>query len=230
MHCLTRPTRMSALVIGLLLAGGCATPAPPGPGHWPDAYVQRLSAEALLQKLNAELLAHDSATATLEHWCAEQRLAPDPRIRAIRDDGPGTAPDAEVRRALQVVEGDAVRHRRVRLACGEMVLSEADNWYVPVRLTAAMNAALDGSDAPFGRVVQPLGFHRQTLAVELPWQPLPGDWSTRQRALAGQPAPAGGSPGIVLVHRAVLRLGDGTPFSYVIERYRREALARAGDH
>jgi hypothetical protein len=33
-----------------------------------------------------------------------------------------------------------------------------------------------------------------------------------------------GRSAVVLIHRAVLRLPDGTPFSYVIEAYQREAL------
>ncbi len=40
------------------------------------------------------------------------------------------------------------------------MLSEADNWYVPVRLTPEMNQALDTSDIAFGRAVQALQFRR----------------------------------------------------------------------
>jgi hypothetical protein len=221
-------TRSLTALLCLALLAGCTTTAPPAADRWPDDYVERLSAEALLQRLNAELLSHDSATATLERWCADQHLASEPRIRALRVPEADTTVDPGVRRELAVGDDVPVRHRQVRLACGDVVLSEADNWYVPARLTAGMNATLDGSDAPFGRVVQPLGFRRQTRAVELPWQPLPPDWSTRQRELAGR-LPSAEAPGIILVHRAVLLLGDGTPFSYVVERYRREALSRAVD-
>jgi chorismate-pyruvate lyase len=59
-----------------------------------------------------------------------------------------------------------VRYRRVRLACGDQVLSDADNWYVPARLTAEMNRTLDQTDTPFGAVVKPLGFQRRTLQAE----------------------------------------------------------------
>ena len=47
--------------------------------------------------------------------------------------------------------------------CGSVVLSEADNWYVPSRLTPEMNRLLDTTDAPFGRVVQAVHFRRRTL-------------------------------------------------------------------
>jgi len=40
----------------------------------------------------------------------------------------------EQRRRLQVGDAEPVRYRHVRLACGDHVLSEADNWYLPGRL------------------------------------------------------------------------------------------------
>jgi hypothetical protein len=107
-----------------------------------------------------------------------------------------------VRRALRVGPAEPLRYRRVRLRCGTVVMSEADNWYVPRRLTPAMNLTLDTTDEPFGRVVQSLAFKRIRLAAEQPR----------------------GRPGVVLIHRALLSLPDGTPFSYVIEAYQRAAL------
>jgi len=92
------------------------------------------------------------------------------------------------------------------------VLSSADNWYVPERLAPAMNEQLDNSDVPFGRVVQSLGFHRRRLGTEWLWQPAP----------AGSREPL---PLELLRQRAVLVLPNGTPISYVVETYRREAVA-----
>jgi chorismate-pyruvate lyase len=171
--------------------------------NWHDATPQQL------RSLNAELLAHDSATSVLEHWCDTQHLAAEPRIHAERVAGAERPADATVRRELGVGPQVPVRYRHVRLRCGTVVLSEADNWYVPARLTPAMNATLESTDEPFGRVVQPLGFRRVRRAAEFRWPP----------EAHGQSAPA-----TVLVHRAVLVLPDGTPFSYVVENYQREAL------
>src|SRR6266700_3034018 len=56
---------------------------------WPDTFVARVEAVALLQTLNANLLSHDSATLTLEHWCDVHRLASPARIVAVR------VPDSE---------------------------------------------------------------------------------------------------------------------------------------
>jgi hypothetical protein len=53
----------------------------------------------------------------------------------------------------------------VRLLCGTVVLSEADNWYVPARLSPEINKQLDTTDTPFGRAVQQLHFHRHTISA-----------------------------------------------------------------
>ena len=111
----------------------------------------------------------------------------------------------------------------MHLKCGERVLSEADNWYVPSRLTKEMNQSLDNSDIAFGRAVQALQFQRRTLAAELLWRPLPEGWEMNP-GLRGQPAPAMQIPHEVLQHRAILTTPDGTPFSMVVETYTAEVL------
>ena len=73
-----------AIVLLWPLAVCASDPAAAPPAGWPDSFVARLEALALLQTLNAELLSHDSATATLEHWCELHRLASPPRIVAAR--------------------------------------------------------------------------------------------------------------------------------------------------
>ncbi len=111
-----------------------------------------------------------------------------------------------------------MRYRRVRLSCGATVLSEAENWYVPSRLTADMNAQLESTDTPFGKVVQPLHFRRHTLAANLLWHPLPEGWERQSRATHPAKAPLA-IPSQVLQHRAVLSLPDGTQVSEVLETY-----------
>jgi chorismate-pyruvate lyase len=133
-----------------------------GPVHaqrgpvWPDALLTRTQALALVQGLNAEILASRSATATLEKWCGDHALAREPRMVAEVLAGEPRAPTAEQRRRLQADSGEVVRYRRVRLRCGGHVLSEAENWYLPGRLTPEMNRALETGNTPFGRVVAPL--------------------------------------------------------------------------
>lgn len=215
---------MSRLIVALALLG--AAPPPAAPPVWPNTPLARVEALAVLQSLNAALLSGDSATLTLDGWCARHHLAPaGTRVTAERVRGADKPVTAALRADLQVGADEPVRYRRVRLHCGDLVLSEADNWYVPARLTPAMNAALDTSDIAFGRVVQPLHFRRQTISAKLLWSPLPDDWDERTGPVE---APAGAAiaiPDHVIEHRAMLRLPDGTPFSEVVEDYTGAVLA-----
>jgi hypothetical protein len=109
------------------------------------------------------------------------------------------------------------------LHCGLHVLSEADNWYVPARLTPEMNQALAHSDVPFGRAVEALHFQRRTLSADLLWAPLPEGWE-----LTGPTAEHDNKlviPTYVLQHTAVLSLPDGTPISALTETYTSDVLA-----
>jgi chorismate-pyruvate lyase len=195
-----------------------------GPAPWPDSFLGRLEALALIESLNADLLAHDSATLTLERWCADHRLADPALIVAERVHDVDKVATAEVRAALDVKPDEPLGYRRVRLKCGDRVLSEADNWYVPSRLTPAMNHALETTDTPFGKTVADLHFRRHTLSADLLWRPLPKGWETGAAAAQGEKS-ALAVPDHVLEHRAVLSLPDGQPFSEVVETYTGEVLA-----
>jgi cytochrome c553 len=190
----------------------------------PQPYIERLEAALLLQSLNAALLSHDSATLTLQGWCDAHHLASPARISAERVYGLEQPPTQAQREQLQVKPTDEVRHRKVRLLCGAAVLSEADNWYVPARLTPEMNRLLDTTDTPFGRAVQALHFQRHTLSADLLWQPLPPGWEL-ESPMAPQAAGELCFPPHVLQHRALLALPDGTPISEVIETYSSNLLA-----
>ena len=182
---------------------------------------EALRAQALLATLNAELLSRDSATATLQRWCELRGLAPGQPIVARRQAGPPVEPGPEVLAALGAAPGEAIRHRRVSLTCGAHVLSIADNWYRPSRLTPEMNRALADTETPFGVVVAPLGFRRRTLSVDVLFQPLPEGWEAGGDIPAGSPA----IPDHILRHRAVLTDASGAPFSVVEETYTSAAIA-----
>ena len=193
---------------------------------WPDTDVSRLTALALIQSLNAALLSGPSATLTLDRWCADHALAPAPaKIIAERATDIDKPDDAKTRALLEVGPDEAVAYRRVRLQCGTLVLTEADNWYVPSRLTEAMNQTLLTTNTSFGRVVAPLGFTRTTVEATLLWQPLPEDWATDP--VQASPASSGALaiPPELLRHRAVLKRADGKPFSVVVETYTSAVLA-----
>jgi hypothetical protein len=201
-----------------------ANSAPPQAPGWPGSFVARVEALALLQTLNADLLSHDSASLTLERWCDTHRLASPPRIVAARVPDMDKLPSPEQRRELGVGSADLIRYRRVKLLCGAVVLSEADNWYVPGRLTPEMNKLLETTDLPFGRVVQALHFQRHTLSSTLLWHPLPEGWEMQATVTADEAANLPVPPKL-LEHRAVLTLPDGTPFSEVVETYTDNVLA-----
>jgi hypothetical protein len=193
--------------------------------RWPDTFVARLEALALMQTLNAEILASRSATVSLENWCRDHRLAAEPRILARMVTGVDKAPTAEQRQRLEVTAQDEVKYRRVQLRCGTQVLSEADNWYVPSRLTPEMNRLLETTDTPFGRAVASLEPYRRTFAVTLLWAPLPNGWERESATLPDGISRALDIPAALFEHRAVLYTRDHRPFSEVTEVYQRQILA-----
>lgn len=213
---------VAAALLVLIAAPGAHAAGPP----WPDTPMARLEALAVLQGFNADLLSHPSATLTLERWCAAHRLVPEGRIVAELDRTVEKPATAEQRAHLRVSADELVAYRRVRLSCGGRVLSEADNWYVPGRLTPEMNRLLDETTTLFGRAVLDLGFRRELLGAGLLWHPLLDGWEMQP----GLPAAGHGAlaiPDQVLEHRAVLLTRENVPFSEVREIYTADVLGFA---
>jgi chorismate-pyruvate lyase len=210
LHRPTSPLAEIAMTLArtVLLALLFATPAAAEP-LWPNSPVGRWQAQALVATLDAELLASRSATLTLEKWCGDHGIAAPAQIRAERPTGRDKPADAETRKRLAVSADEPVRHRFVRLKCGDKVLSEADNWYVPSRLTPEMNKALDETDTPFGKVVSPLKPFRRTFEARAPWAP--------DKAATGERLAL---PEAMFEHRALLFTEANLPFSEVDETYR----------
>lgn len=169
-----------ALILALVALSSCATPP--------------------LSGLERALSANQSATAALEQWCAARHIASPAIVSAIADRDAHRPASAAIRASLGVGPNEPLGYRHVQLACGDRVLSVAHNWYVPARLTGAMNRTLETSDIPFGKVVAPLGFTRQRL---------------ERRRGGGPDCPVG----TVLADRALLRLADGAAISLVVECY-----------
>jgi chorismate-pyruvate lyase len=211
-------------MLALVFLARSAAAESSGPSPWQESFTGRLEALAVLETLNADLLSHDSATLTLDRWCGDHHLASSAHVVAELIHGADKVPTAEQRQLLDVTPSEPVRYRKVRLSCGDHVLSEADNWYVPSRLTPYMNQQLDHTNVSFGRAVHALNFHRRTLSAKLLWSPLPHNWDM------GEPLPERhettlAMPHAVLEHRAVLTLPNGIPFSQVVETYTSEVLA-----
>lgn len=217
---------VAAMVAALALLVAAPAVRAADPPAWPDTPAVRLAALALIESLDADLLASRSATLTIEKWCADHRLAAVPRISAHLVHGVDKQPTADQRQRLGVGAGEPVRYRRVELWCGDRILSIADNWYVPGRLTGTMNRLLDTTDTPFGKAVLALAPTRQTFAANLLWSPLPAGWE-----LGASVPKASGSSGTLAIpdalfeHRALLYTKDKVPFSEVDEVYQRGILA-----
>lgn len=204
---------------------GSSAAARPLSSAWSNDFLSRVEALAVLQTLNAELLSHDSATLTLDRWCDAHHLASPAKVIAMRDRGVTKDVTADQRKLLGVGATEPIHYRRVKLACGAHVLTEADNWYVPSRLTAEMNRQLDTTDIAFGRAVLALRFQRKTLSARLLWSPLPEGWEVAGGALSDPGARTLQVPHAVLEHQAVLVLPDSTAISLVIETYTEQVLA-----
>jgi len=180
--------RISYCLAALPLLAACASPAK--------------QPEVLAQTLSAEILASSSATLTLEKWCADHAMAAEPKIvaRLLRGDDKPASFDTLAR--LGVTSNADIKYRRVQLYCGTHLFSEADNWYVPSRLTPAMNRLLEETDTPFGKVVLPLAPYRRTFD---------------SRMLQ--------SPTALFEHSAVLYTPANQPIAEVRETYQRGTLA-----
>jgi hypothetical protein len=156
---------------------------------------------ARLQAFEAQLEAQPSATAVLQTWCDAHAPA-GTRVMARQIQPAPLPPPEDARKALAIHPGEAVRYRRVQLLCGGRVLSNADNWYLPGKLTHAMNDMLDHTQTPFGAAVAALHFRRRNL-------------ETSTLAPGGQD---------VLRHSALLTTEKGEPFSFVVETYTKEIV------
>ena len=177
--------RFSAAVLTILLAlNACAHPRQQG----------------LQGQFEKGLAAQASATEALRLWCDTRGLAKPAQIIAEIVPGRQFAPPEDIHNLLDVPVSEPLGYRHVKLICGDRVLSQAHNWYVPSRLTAEMNRQLAETDTPFGRVVSSLGFKRRGIA------------STRQRDPACP-------KGTILANRAILTLPDGRGLAMVVECY-----------
>ncbi len=205
-------------VVAVFAASLSAAAAARDSVSWPNDAMARLNLIAQWQSLRVDLLANASATEVLRQWCEQHHLAEPARIVADRMAVPSRAPDMEQLRRLDVAAAEEVRYRRVELRCGDHVLSKAENWYVPARLTPEMNRLLETTDTPFGQVVSPLKPFRKTVETTPLWLPpaIEGDCPARGGRLI--------LPAELLRHRVVLYSADLVPFSEVVEVYQDDLM------
>lgn len=217
-----------ALILLVSVSTAAATqtlPASQGSAIWPTDVMARLEATALLQSLNVELLTGDSEKQTLEHWCVSHRLVSNPQIAIERVLDAEELPTEAQRKMLATAEKEPVRHRKVRVRCGSSVLLEADDWYLPSRVSPQVNALLEGTELPLQRAVQIAHFKRRTLSATLLWPQLPelGELGSAKGVTESQAI--GPLPARVLTHHVLLMLPDGRPFGEIQANYMGNVLA-----
>jgi hypothetical protein len=192
---------------------------------WPNTLLARVEVLALIETLNTRVLcAPCTVTQALENWCADHKLASDPRVHARLIPGAEKPISAEQRQRLQIGPTEQVTYRHVELSCGGHVLVEADNWYVPSRVGAEIDRVLTTTDTPFGRAVRSLRPNRENLSVDVLWKPLPDGWELEPPP-ADKPGEELAMPWQLFQHRAVIYDDKHVPFSEVREIFTREVLA-----
>lgn len=201
---------------------------------WRNSFVHRLMLATLISQMENRLLAESSATQTLERWLQEHKLlGVQETLRAERDMEVQRACPPDLAAALDIPApqaDSALHYRKIRLVGHGHVYSEAENWFVPERLTKTMTETLEQTDTPFGRVVSPLRFTRQLIRRETLWSPLPDLWEMQPHAALRPDTQEAEATPLALPphlfrHIALLRTHEGTPFSLVVETYTPQAFA-----
>jgi uncharacterized protein YjiS (DUF1127 family) len=188
-------------------AGNRPVPAPPA------------KAAALVRELSGHLLHASTATEALHAWCVAHRLSAGPITAVKQDPDRPRCADDDVLDELMPARHERISYRCVRLVRGRVVLSEADNWFIPERLPPEVRSALETTDMPFGAAIARLRPSRRTYFVRFP------ELSSASEAGTGG-WPAGLSPSTpILEHKAIVLDQNRQPLSVVSERYCAALLA-----
>ncbi|PNP97514.1 hypothetical protein [Sphingobium sp. SA916] len=196
----------------ILVAVGLTAPLIAGPGI---ASARAAATPQFIAEISAfrdEIGMAASATRVLDRWCASHHMAPAGAVIAEKIANKLVPATARLRRTLQLKASDHVQLRHVRLRCNGHILSVARLWYVPSRLPASMEASLQQTGTPFGKVVAPLYLDRKSAGSSSAWLPK-----------GGQPT-AKTPPRTLFSQRALMSRPDGLPIAYVVEDYQRGLL------
>jgi len=168
------------------------------------------------------LHSHPTATAALIAWCRARRPEDAEALTvAVLCDGETNPADYDG--PLRLGPRETLQYRRVRLAWGDLVISEAENFYVPQRLPEDMRAALHHGAQPFGAVVAELAPQRTTLAM-LTIDDLARGGAEAARCRA-QLAVGGFAPAeAYALHLTALMSASGVELAELREHYPRELL------
>ncbi|MEZ5938365.1 MAG: hypothetical protein R3C52_09100 [Hyphomonadaceae bacterium] len=186
-----------------------------------SSWEEELSDVASLERLNADLLASASATLTLEAWCMSHKMASPAIITVERDTTTRHSIDAEQRHRLGIGPDVPIEYRNVKLKCGNHVLSEAENWYVPSRLSPEMNAELTETNIPYGKVIHSLRPFRRTFLMKRDWDVLGQEGECRETRCVAKSWPCDET---AFTHHALVISGENIPLAEVRENYKLELI------
>ena len=181
----------------ILVAAGLTAPLIAGSGIAAARPASTPQSIAEISALRDEISEAASATQVLDRWCASHHMAPAGAVIAEKIANKPVSATAQLRRTLQLKASDSVQLRHVRLLCSGHILSVARLWYVPSRLPASMEASLQQTDTPFGKVVAPLHLDRQSTGSSSAWLPNGGGSTAKI------------PPHILFSQRALMRRADG---------------------
>ena len=118
---------------------------------------------ALVRELSDHLLRASTATEALRTWCAARGLSAGPITAVKQDTDQRRYPDDDTLEGLRPKRHERVAYRCVRLVRGLVVLSEADNWFVPERLPPEVRRRIGGD----GHALRRCDRATSTLAAHL---------------------------------------------------------------
>jgi chorismate-pyruvate lyase len=162
------------------------------------------------EALRTYILAADSVTLAMSDWCREHGIGRLP-LRSVVHRRAGIRPlPADF--PIRIGHDEAVWFREITLMAGDVPLLDADNWFLPYRISPDAAATLLETDTPFGTALLPGRQTRVSTAILVP------------EAAGALPPEGVRSPGVaVLTLRGIVSL-DGQPVSYVEERFRPDLL------
>jgi uncharacterized protein YjiS (DUF1127 family) len=164
---LTR-SEIHAAAYGLLSDGRASGSASPVTLADQPLPINRAKAAALVRELSDHLLHASTATEALHAWCAARGLSAGPITAAKQVPDRRRHADDDVLDELRPERHERIAYRCVRLVRGRVVLSEADNWFIPERLAPDVRSALAATGMPFGAALARLRPSRRTYFVRFP--------------------------------------------------------------
>jgi chorismate-pyruvate lyase len=173
---------------------------------------------ALVRELSEHLLHASTATEALHTWCAARSLSAGPITVAKQAPDRPCYPDDDMLDELRLDRHERIGYRRVQLVRGQLVLSEADNWFVPDRLPPEVRELLETRNMPFGTAIAQLQPWRRTYFVRFAELSAAWEAGAEESSFVLSPAMT------ILEHKAVVLDRNRRPLAVVSERYRAALL------